>query len=242
MANPTELDPLALTGRSAAHVTEGFEGACRLQPQALAALTAMRAAALAAGIDLHPVSSFRDFTHQLRIWNEKYQGQRPLLASDGTPLDAGALSGPARVDAILIWSALPGASRHHWGTDLDVIDRACLAPGARPQLARHEYAPQGCFAALDRWLAEHAAGFGFFRPYDRDRGGVQPEPWHLSFAPLALPALQALDHATLRAALAEAELAGSEHVLPRLAELHARYVLGVAAPDAEALAAPALPD
>ena len=33
-----------------------------------------------------------------------------------------------------------------------------------------------------------AAGesYGFFRPYARDRGGVAPERWHLSYAPLAL--------------------------------------------------------
>ncbi len=34
-----------------------------------------------------------------------------------------------RVAAILVWSALPGASRHHWGTDCDVIDAAALPPG-----------------------------------------------------------------------------------------------------------------
>ena len=27
--------------------------------------------------------------------------------------------------------------------------------------------------------------FGFFRPYTTDRGGVAPEPWHLSYAPVA---------------------------------------------------------
>ena len=27
---------------------------------------------------------------------------------------------------------------------------------------------------------------GFYRPYGRDRGGVAPERWHLSFAPAAL--------------------------------------------------------
>lgn len=26
---------------------------------------------------------------------------------------------------------------------------------------------------------------GFVRPYDQDRGGVAPEPWHLSFEPEA---------------------------------------------------------
>ena len=34
-------------------------------------------------------------------------------------------------DAILLWSALPGASRHHWGTDFDVFDRAAVPPDYR---------------------------------------------------------------------------------------------------------------
>ncbi len=33
--------------------------------------------------------------------------------------------------------------------------------------------------------------FGFYRPYAVDRGGVHPEPWHLSYAPLAQQALAA---------------------------------------------------
>ena len=45
--------------------------------------------------------------------------------------------------------------------------------------------------------------YGFFLPYDRDRGGVQPEPWHLSFAPVAGPALGAMNVELLTEALLE---------------------------------------
>jgi hypothetical protein len=143
----------------------------------------------------------------------------------------------ALVESILLWSALPGASRHHWGTDLDVIDRAALPEGTRPRLQRGEYLPGGMFALLDDWLAANAADFGFFRPYDRDRGGVQPEPWHLSFAPLAAPALKELTLDVLAGALVDVELAGRATVFTRLPEFHERYVLAVAAPSARALAA-----
>ena len=64
-----------------------------------------------------------------------------------------------------------------------------------------EFAPGGLFSALDRWLQQHAEGFGFFRPYDRDRGGVAPEPWHLSFAPVSGEALQTLRLEVLAEAL-----------------------------------------
>jgi LAS superfamily LD-carboxypeptidase LdcB len=231
------LDSDALTGHSQLHTIDVTEYGCRLHPVTAAALQQLRAAAAADNIDLFPVSGFRDFGQQLRIWNAKFRGERPLLDRQGAPLDALQMPAAARVTAILLWSALPGASRHHWGTDFDVIDRRCLAPGATAQLTPAEFAPAGCFSVLNQWLAAHAADFGFFRPYDRDRGGVQPEPWHLSFAPLATAALRALSCELLATALAAAALEGAEVVVPQLPELHRRYVLGVAAPSARACAA-----
>ena len=127
-----------------------------------------------------------------------------------------------------MWTALPGASRHHWGSDCDVIDRAALERGAAVELLAADYAPGGRFAHLSRWLSAHAHEYGFFLPYDRDRGGVQPEPWHLSFAPVAGPALAALDLKLLRDALAGAKLDGRTSVEVQLAELYDRYVAAVA--------------
>jgi hypothetical protein len=57
--------------------------------------------------------------------------------------------------------------------------------------------------------------------------GVQAEPWHFSFAPVAETARRALGPAVLRDALASAHLQGKEHVLARLDELHARYVAAI---------------
>ena len=82
----------------------------------------MRAAAAADGIDLVAFSSFRDFDRQLAIWNGKFRGERPMQDRAGRRSTPGALSPAERVAAILWWSALPGASRHHWGTDFDVMD------------------------------------------------------------------------------------------------------------------------
>lgn len=233
----TVFDPLQLTGRARNHVTELPKRGPTLHPDAATAFLALRAAAAAEGFDLLAVSSFRDFARQRAIWNGKFRGERPLLDRTGRSLDPAALSPLQRVRAILEWSALPGASRHHWGTDLDVVDAAALAPDAAPQLLPAQFGPGGPFAPLDRWLAGHAGRFGFFRPYDRDRGGVQPEPWHLSYAPLAQAALAALTLPVLADALAEAQrqpdtsLEGYEVVEPLLPELHARYVMAVAAPD-----------
>jgi len=230
------LDSEQLTGRTRAHVLELAEPPCTLHPDAARAFMALRDAAAAAGLDLAAASSFRDFGRQLAIWNDKFQGRRPLLDRDGTPLDPSVMSAPQIVRAILHWSALPGASRHHWGTEIDVIDRAALTDGRKAQLVPAEYGADGVFAKLDQWLTQHAESHGFFRPYDRDRGGVQPEPWHLSFAPVADVALQALSIDVLGEALREVELEGAEAVLPQLDDIYARYVRAVATPSARALA------
>jgi hypothetical protein len=72
-----------------------------------------------------------------------------------------------------------------------------------------------------------------------ERGGVSPEPWHLSYAPVAVPALAALDAAVLAEALATAEFEGRDSVLARIAPIHARYVAAIDAPSpALARAAP----
>ena len=234
------LSPPELTGRARTHVKEVEELGCALHPAAAEALLAMRAAAARDGIDPLPVSGFRDFERQLAIWNGKFCGERALLDANGLPLDVAALSEPERVTAILIWSALPGASRHHWGSDFDLIDRNAMAAGLPVELLGEDYASGGRYAKLSAWLALHMHAYGFFLPYDQDRGGVQPEPWHVSFAPLATPALAALSTETLRHALDGVALAGRDTVIARLPQWFDQYVVAVAAAPRAALAAVAL--
>ena len=45
---------------------------------------------------------------------------------------------------------------------------------------------------LNSWLDVNMGRFGFFRPYGSDRGGAGIEPWHLSYAPVARDAVEAL--------------------------------------------------
>jgi len=231
------LNAEQLTGRVRSHVLDSPEFGCILHPEAMAAFRGLRAAAAKSDIDLVAVSSFRSFEHQLTIWNDKFHGRRPLLDRDGSALDRAVLAEAELVRAILLWSALPGASRHHWGTEIDLIDRAALPSRQRPQLVPAEYAPGGVFERLGAWLPQHCEGYGFFLPYDRDRGGVRPEPWHLSFAPVSGPSLPALTADVLAAALAGADLAGAGVVRRQLHDIHARYVRAVSPPGATALAA-----
>jgi LAS superfamily LD-carboxypeptidase LdcB len=218
------LNSLELTGRSDSHVRAVPELACTLEHGTVASVVSMVAAARADGIELAVVSSYRDFERQVGIWNAKFRGERPLLDRAGLPMDPGTLDDDARVDAILLWSALPGASRHHWGTDIDVVDRAAVPPDYQPQLTQAEFGPSGPFARLNGWLGQNMRRFGFFRPYSTDRGGVQPEPWHLSFAPVASRALAGLSREVLADAVFGSRMLGRERVLARLPELYERYV------------------
>ena len=191
---------------------------------------ALVAAAAEAGIELAAVSAYRGFAQQEVIWNAKWRGERAVLNRAGEPVEMARLNDAERVAAILAWSALPGASRHHWGTEYDVIDRAALPSGYAVQLVPAEYAAGGPFAKLGRWLDENLHGLGFHRPYRRDLGGVAPEPWHLSCTTVAGEASRRLRLAHLHEAIAGSAMEGRAAVLAELPALYERYVRRVDRP------------
>jgi LAS superfamily LD-carboxypeptidase LdcB len=219
-----------LTGQARTHVVSVSDPDCLLHAQAVTPFLNLRRAAQASGIDLVPVSGFRDFARQLSIWNGKFSGARPMQDASGASIDAATLAPLERINAILLWSALPGASRHHWGTDVDLVDRNATPPGYQFKLTPEEFAPDGPFARLAQWLETHAARYGFFRPFQGVRSGVQAEPWHFSFAPIAEKARRNLSPTVLHEAISAAPLQGKELVLAHLDELHERYVATIDLP------------
>lgn len=240
MTSALEFTLDQLTGRVRSHLSELKDPPCALHVEVMRPFLAMRAAAAADGIDLVAVSSFRDFDRQLGIWNGKFRGERPIQDRSGKPLDVRTLAPAARVEAILWWSALPGASRHHWGTDFDVIDARAMMPGYKLRLVPEEYLAGGPFHRLTTWLDAHMHAFGFFRPYATDRGSVAPEPWHLSYAPVARRAQEALSLDSLRAVLAGSEIEGKSEVLASLERNYSSYVVNVDAAPEVALMSPGL--
>lgn len=183
-----QLTTRQLTGQEESHLQRLPAGG-QLQPEAARAFAALQADALAAGFELAIASSFRSFGRQLLIWNGKARGERAVYDDAGDEVAMAGLSGVEQMHAILRYSAIPGTSRHHWGTDLDVYDTAAVPADYRLQLSPEEVAKGGVFDPLHSWLDQRmAAGesHGFYRPYASDRGGVAPERWHLSYAPLAL--------------------------------------------------------
>jgi LAS superfamily LD-carboxypeptidase LdcB len=224
------MNELELTGRARTHIVEIERPRCGLHYEAVASFLALRDAAAGAGIDLVAASSFRDFDRQVLIWNRKWRGERPLLDRAGHQLDAAQLDDSQRVDAILCWSAIPGGSRHHWGSDVDVIDAAAMQPDYRVQLVPGEYSADGVFGRLSQWLDGNMGHFGFHRPYASEDCGAGMEPWHLSYGPVSSRALEELTLPVLKRAIAGSEMLGKAQVLERLPEIYTRFILAVDSP------------
>jgi LAS superfamily LD-carboxypeptidase LdcB len=198
-----------------------------VHPEIVTPFRALQSNAADAGFDMQIISGFRDFDRQRAIWNAKASGQRTLLDSAGAVLDFAALSESQLVDVILRWSALPGASRHHWGTDIDIYDAGAVPADYDVQLTPQEVEGDGPFAAMHNWLDEQfqaGLGQGFFRPYDVDRGGIAPERWHLSYAPLSFLYERSLRPGVLAEALDRADVCLKPQILARLMEIYQRYI------------------
>jgi LAS superfamily LD-carboxypeptidase LdcB len=230
------LNASALTGRSEIHLCSPAEVEALGAPvhlDVVGPFLDLRAEAARAGFDLRILSGFRSFEKQLSIWNRKVNGQLAVLDSSANPLDIRQLTERQLVFTILRWSALPGASRHHWGTDLDVFDAAATPEGYEIELIPAEVDSGGMFGPLHDWLDQRiSAGtsFGFFRPYDQDRGGVAPERWHLSCAPVAVPLETRLTAEILEETIRNAELGLKTVVLDHLEEIYERFVMNVGRP------------
>lgn len=231
----TDLDPNAnashLTGQTERHLCSLADAehlGVHVHRDVVQPFLQLRDAAEAAGFDLRILSGFRGFHRQASIWNRKATGELAVLDSDAVPLDIAQLTERELVYAILRWSALPGASRHHWGTDIDVYDENARPDDYEIDLVPEEVDAGGMFAPLHEWLDERIAtgtSFGFFRPYDQDRQGVAPERWHLSHAPTAAPCEEGLTTDILRATLWVSDLQLKKTVLDHLDDIYRRFVI-----------------
>ncbi|QDF68510.1 M15 family metallopeptidase [Shewanella sp. SNU WT4] len=191
------------------------------------AFSTMKTSAASDGIDLMPCSGYRSFERQLTIWNNKARGLRPLLDANEQPLNYCDLTDDELVDTILLWSALPGASRHHWGCDVDVYDAATLDV-KQLQLVQSEYNAGGPCAKLSEWLAQHAHEFGFFLPFQQGLSGVSPEPWHISYAPESTLLLRQFSSHALYQVLSQHDICLKAAILPKLEHIVAHYVRKIA--------------
>ena len=181
---PKSLIALGLSTDHLVSVAEGVQ----VEPRTAAAFEVLAERAAAEGYDLRIASAFRGYDRQVRIVNDKWRGLRSVTDADGRILERTSQTDVAWLSIILRFSALPGTSRHHWGTDLDVWDAAAVSEDYKLSLSPAEYEVGGVFSDMTRWLDERMSADdaeGFFKPYAVDRGGVAPEAWHISYRPVA---------------------------------------------------------
>lgn len=184
----------------------------------------MQNAAKTAGVDMQVCSSFRSFDKQLSIWNRKWSGELPLYTLQNTLVFAHDLSAQEKIHAIMLWSALPGASRHHWGTDFDVYDKQSVERLQHDfTLIPKEYEGEGPCAELSKWINQYAKSFGFYLPYSKYIGGVAKEPWHISNIEIAHNIQSHFQLDDLYAQLEQADILGKDSILKQLPALVNQY-------------------
>jgi LAS superfamily LD-carboxypeptidase LdcB len=214
-----------LSGADESHLIQRDDGH-KLQVEVSQAVDQMQKAAFKDGIDLQIVSSFRSLDKQLSIWNAKWRGERTLYSLDGAVLDPNQLGETEKLNAILTWSALPGSSRHHWGTDLDVMDKRSVLEWGKPfELVPEEYNKGGPCYDLSCWLKSNAQKFEFVFPYSTYSGGVAAEPWHLSYAPLSSVLSQHMTYDFLHQLIKSLDIEGKNMILRTLPAIIARFVV-----------------
>lgn len=197
-----------------------------LQAEVVEHFLQLQTAAQKAGFNLQPASTFRDFDRQKMIWNAKFSGNRKVHDDQGNSIDLTQLEEWQKCQAILRWSAVAGASRHHWGTEIDIFDPDLLPQGQSLQLEPWEYQTGGYFQQLTNWLLVNAEQFGFYFPFlEREDKQIGQEPWHLSYFPIADHYERSFSPEILQSAWQDEDLQGKACLISHLDDLFKHFIL-----------------
>ena len=145
-----------------------------LRQETLSAFLKMAEAANGDKIDLQIASATRNFDYQKDLWEKKWTG---FTIVEGKDLSKSIPDGQERFKKRLEYSAAPGISRHHWGTDIDINN------------ANSAYFETTNGKKVYEWLVTNAPSFGFCQTYTikgQERPtGYNEEKWHWSYLPLS---------------------------------------------------------
>ena len=118
-------------------------------------------------------SGARNFNVQKYIWEKRWDGKKRLR--DGSSAKK-IKNLKERSLKLLLYTAMPGTSRHHWGTEIDLY-----------HVNGNKYYENGKGLKEYKWLIKHK--YGFHQVYsnkEKDhRTGYQEEKWHWSYMPIA---------------------------------------------------------
>lgn len=145
-----------------------------LRKDAMKSFADMADAAAEEGIRLVIRSATRNFENQKQIWEKKWNGITRL--EDGS-YATDIRDEFMRAKKILAYSSMPGTSRHHWGTDIDI------------NAFENSWFAEGEGAKLYKWMKQNAYKFGFCQVYGPlgkiRKSGYEEEKWHWSYLPVA---------------------------------------------------------
>jgi LAS superfamily LD-carboxypeptidase LdcB len=211
-----KFDPNTHPDFSAIAVKYASSSTMRMRTDAYNTFIQMYDAAKKEGISLKIISATRPFHHQKSIWEAKWNGQRQV---DGKMLPKN-MEPKQKAMRILRWSSMPGTSRHHWGTDIDLND------------LNNAYFENGQGKKTYDWLTANAATFGFCQVYSKKGAnrpeGYEEEKWHWSYLPVSRELTN-----LYREKLSNGDIkgfTGSESA--ELIDIKTKYVLGIS-PDCD---------
>ena len=190
----------------------------KLEKNTFDAFNKMQIAAKKDGIDLKIASAHRDYDRQKLIWNTKFK--KFTTEFNLKPNQA--------VYEIIRFSTIPGTSRHHWGTEIDIIDNNY--PDEKDVLIAKKFQKGGLFFKVKNWLNINSEKFGFYITYNNDpnRKGFEHEPWHYSYAPVSRKMLSLFLKLDLKKVIKKEEIKGSEYFTDDFIEKYKKeYILDI---------------
>ena len=146
-----------------------------LHAETYSAFIKMDSAASKVGVELIIRSATRNFEYQKGIWERKWSGETKI--ENGKDASLAYPNSEDRARSILKFSSMPGTSRHHWGTDIDLnsFDNAYFETGEGLELYK--------------WLTDNASTYGFCQVYTEKSinrpNGYEEEKWHWSYVPIS---------------------------------------------------------
>ncbi len=190
----------------------------KLEKNTFDAFNKMQIAAKKDGIDLKIASAHRGYDRQKLIWNTKFK--KFTTEFNLKPNQA--------VYEIIRFSTIPGTSRHHWGTEIDIIDNNY--PDEENVLIAKKFQKGGVFFKVKNWLNINSEKFGFYITYNNDpnRKGFEYEPWHYSYAPVSKKMLSLFLKSDLKKVIKKEEIKGSEYFTDDFIEKYKKeYILDI---------------
>ncbi|MDG6882754.1 D-alanyl-D-alanine carboxypeptidase [Phocoenobacter uteri] len=221
-----------LTGKSTTHLVplpNALSPNHFLQQEAATAFLGLQQKAKQAGFNLQPASSFRNFERQKFIWNAKFNGTRKVHNDNGETLNLSKMNDWQKCQAILRWSAVAGASRHHWGTEIDIFDPDLLPKNQSLQLEPWEYQAGGYFEEFANFMQNYTAYFDFYFPFSTNEQQkdkkIGIEPWHISYQPISSQYQTLFTPEILQLAWQNEDILGKDTLIKHIDTLFSDYIL-----------------